>query len=485
MGNAVFDCIGYAQIVIADHNGNIWAKGTIAKANGTLYMTAGQHITVDGIIDGGFDLIMNALNGDVNINSAVGLYSPLSSTYIKANNINVLSIITQGNQYYEASGKTMLVDDHLTNGGDFQVVGLLEIFDETNVHTLGGHIYLDTATVWLMDHLSLHASSGDIHLGIVDGTFNLMLNSDGTTYLKDVHGGALALLSLITDSGGTTVIMADIFTSGMAMIFNDDVIIMGNVKLTDSNPGGAAGVFFKKSLTGQFNLTIDAGNGDVEFHAVDIRDLLIGNVNDVTFKGIANVTSFNQTDGTGTTNFGTDFNTTGLFSSGNIDVNTDFIMGIMHGDEVNLIGVSGIGGHHILAYVVANKLTVGGQNGGYMLGILTKFVNGNSVGEDTGEAAKLAFLFPNKNGNFFFNHCLINSGCPGTGGAPTVPPERVFAGDRSGGGKDGGTCSYTASSEDKNGNGHYLEHNHGMNGGLDKEKSENCPEIELDEVAEL
>ena len=70
----------------------------------------------------------------------------------------------------------------------------------------------------------------------IDGAFHLAVNTTGMTSLGGVVGGATALSSLTTNSGGTTKINSDITTTG-AIQFNDAIELTSNVTLSSMAAG--------------------------------------------------------------------------------------------------------------------------------------------------------------------------------------------------------------------------------------------------------
>ncbi|MCA9428890.1 MAG: hypothetical protein KC940_00145, partial [Candidatus Omnitrophica bacterium] len=97
----------------------------------------------------------------------------------------------------------------------------------------------------------------------VDGAFNLVLNSDDTTNLRDVVGGSIPLASLTTDSPGTTLLEGgEINLSGNTLTFADPVTLGVDTEIND-----AGAVAFNNTLDGGFELTVDAG-GDLNFAGV-------------------------------------------------------------------------------------------------------------------------------------------------------------------------------------------------------------------------
>ena len=97
----------------------------------------------------------------------------------------------------------------------------------------------------------------------IDGAFHLAVNTTGTTSLGGVVGGATALSSLTTNSGGTTKINSDITTTG-AIQFNDAIELTSNVTLASKAAGD---IGFATTVNGPGALVVNT-SGVTKFSGV-------------------------------------------------------------------------------------------------------------------------------------------------------------------------------------------------------------------------
>lgn len=80
---------------------------------------------------------------------------------------------------------------------------------------------------------------------------SLTVNASGTTEFNAEVGGTGAFTSLTTDAAGLTELGADINANGSTVTFNDDVLLTGDVVITEAGTGDVT-----------FNGNVDSTNGD-------------------------------------------------------------------------------------------------------------------------------------------------------------------------------------------------------------------------------
>ena len=237
--------------------------------------------------------------------------------------------------------------------------------------------------------LTINAGSGNITFVGAVGNNNPLgdveLNSAGTTRLNSTFEAN----SLETNAGGTTELNGNVTTSGN-QAYGNDVVLTANVELKTTNDGD---VTFNETLNGDFELTVDSGEGDVTFAGA------VGDENAQTGpKGIeiihAGIVTFDSTVWVGETGIE-------ATSSGAININDDVtttggvtltnggLLTLADGIELNLGGAftqSGVG-----AVLLGANITTAGAavtfNGDVTL---TKTVVNNLV-EITTDNGKVTF----------------------------------------------------------------------------------------------
>jgi len=188
-------------------------------------------------------------------------------------------------------------------------LGAIDGFDLVTLGAAGDTINLDDAAisastdllfagaVVLLQNAAITSTNNDnITFGTtVDGTFDLIVNTTGSTVFTGVVGGNAALNSLQTNIGGTTSIGGDITTVN-AITFGDDVILTGNAILAST---GNQNIVFNGLLNGTTanteSLTINTG-GQTQFNGA------VG--------GVASLASL-TTDAAGSTRIGANITTGG------------------------------------------------------------------------------------------------------------------------------------------------------------------------------
>jgi autotransporter-associated beta strand protein len=195
--------------------------GGAVTINNNLTMTTNTSITFNGTVDGAVDLLLNA---NVNrFNAPVGSLVPL------------VSLTTN------AAGTTFL------NGN--------------SVDTTGNQTYNDAVT--LESNNTLSAGGDIVFNSVVDGTFDLALNSPGLTRFNDSVGSLLMLGSITTDAAGTTEFNAANAVSAGDQTYNDPVSVLVNLQMTTILGGNVA---FANTLDGPAGLTVNS-SGNTTYSA--------------------------------------------------------------------------------------------------------------------------------------------------------------------------------------------------------------------------
>lgn len=189
--------------------------GQAVLAADTTVSTGAGAATFSGTLDGGFSLAVNA-SGTTTFSAAVG------------GTTRLVSLTTN------AGGTTAI------NGGTIKTSGA------------SGQVFNDAVT--LGASTTFDAGAGVITFAsTLDGGFATTVNTSGTTTFGGAVGGTAALVSLITDAGGTTTINGGaITTSGAAgQVYNDAVTLGANAILA----AGANGpIRFAATVDGAYTL---------------------------------------------------------------------------------------------------------------------------------------------------------------------------------------------------------------------------------------
>jgi parallel beta-helix repeat protein len=177
---------------------------------------SGGAITFGGTLDGGFAATVNT-SGTTTFTGAVGGTAPL------------VSLATDAGGMTEINGGAVT-----TSGG-------------------AGQVYNDAVTLGANAILAAGASGPIRFATTLDGAFTLAANTQGATTFDGAVGGTANLVSLATDTGGTTAINGRLIaTSGAAgQVFNDAVLLGADATLTENNAGP---ITFVTSLDGPYAL---------------------------------------------------------------------------------------------------------------------------------------------------------------------------------------------------------------------------------------
>jgi fibronectin-binding autotransporter adhesin len=181
-----------------------------------------------------------------------------------------------------------------------------------NVTTTAGQTYNDGVVLYASPTLA-STSNGTIEFAstvLADAAGNsraLTVNTGGTSWFNAAVGGTAGqeLASLTTDSGGTTRLYANVTTTG-AQTYNDAVTLFGNAQLVAGGSGTA--IDFASTLSGAFNLQLDAGGSGAitvagAVGATPLNLLRVINSAGATFQSTVAATTVTLTATTGTIEF--------------------------------------------------------------------------------------------------------------------------------------------------------------------------------------
>ncbi|WP_417389450.1 LamG-like jellyroll fold domain-containing protein [Gimesia sp.] len=201
--------------IVNSTGSQIFNDDVILGANTVLTSTANDVIIFNQTLNGTYTLEINT-GSDTTFNGTVG-------------NSNALASLTT-----DANGITNI------NGGSIDTIGGMTFHDEV---LLGADTRLESS------------ASGDITFeSLLDGAFNLEINTAGNTNLEDKTGDTAALASLTTNAGGITNINGGVVTTTGSQTFHD-VVMLGVSTVFTSNLNGD--ITFNASVTGGAGITVD------------------------------------------------------------------------------------------------------------------------------------------------------------------------------------------------------------------------------------
>ena len=217
-------------------NGNDTTEGVlhISGANKTFSGAIGtSRILTEIDIDGA--TIFNGTIKTVTLDTAAAAYAlelnGAANVITNAVTFNNTGALTLGDANTDSStfngGITATAPSGVTLAGTIETDGnAISIGDGDTAITLAANTIIDG------DANNDQVTDGAITLGgTVDGASTLTLNSTNTTTISAAIGSGTDITSLITDSGGTTVISADITSTGN-QTYNDNVSLTTDVTLT-------------------------------------------------------------------------------------------------------------------------------------------------------------------------------------------------------------------------------------------------------------
>ncbi|MFN3446879.1 MAG: hypothetical protein ACK44D_14165, partial [Bacteroidia bacterium] len=265
----------------------------------------------------------------------------------------------------------------------------------------------------------------------------LTLTGDGNITIAGIIGGTTPISSLTINGNGTTYLGENISTQGNTITFDTPVVLTDNVTLVDT---GTTGIIFNDTVNGNYNLTLTATNGDINFNALvgdstRLAAVTVNNAIDISSAALFRTTDFTQVSGSGTTAF-----SSGLHATNDISIDTNNISGSYIADAMTLAAVN-----NYTASVMAASLTLDGQDGAN--------ITGTVAGIGGVEAALLTNLGGSASGLFYVNGCLVGTACGANSGSgdPTVtqndqtllPDNETLENNTADDNNQNGSCKYT------------------------------------------
>lgn len=251
--------------------------GSTTAINGATVTTTGATGQVyNGAVTLNANTTLNANSGPITFNSTLDSFSATARTLA----LNSSDITT----FAGVVGAIHALSTITTNAaGSTQL-------NTSGITTTGAQVYNDAVT--FNQDLTIAAGAGAITfantLDSASGSHGLNLNSTGATTLNGTVGGTGVLLSLVTNTGGTTSLGTTSINTSGALTFNDAVTLTTSGPKSFTSSGGA--ITFGSTLTGAFALTLSGATN-------------------VIFGGA--VTTLTSLDVTGATNLNANITTTG------------------------------------------------------------------------------------------------------------------------------------------------------------------------------
>jgi len=207
----------------------------------TLTSMGGGNITLGGTVNNGQTLTVNT-SGATAFNGAVGNSAPLASLTTDAGGAtSLMAVTTTGAQSY--NDNATLNGTYATTNSPFSVAGTTTLSGPTTVLSGAGNVTF---------------------LGAVNGAAPLTINSFGATNFGSAVGNSTALVSLITDTGGTTAIGGAVTTTGIQSYADSVTLSTGAATLS------AGTISINNSLNaagGSLTLLASGPTGDISVNA--------------------------------------------------------------------------------------------------------------------------------------------------------------------------------------------------------------------------
>ncbi|QDT79612.1 Cadherin domain protein [Gimesia maris] len=226
--------------------------GGITYLNGGIVNTTGSQIYNDDVILGANTVLTSTATADIIFNMT------LNGTF--ALEINTDSDTTFNGTVGNDSALTSLITDAngITNinGGSIDTIGSQTFNDEV---LLGDDTRLEST------------SSGNITFNsLLDGSFNLVVNTVGNTNFEDIVGNTAALTSLTTNTGGTTNIDGGIVRTTGSQTYHDDMVLGVSTVFTSNTTGD---ITYNASVTGGAGITVDiSSTNDININGAFTTD---------------------------------------------------------------------------------------------------------------------------------------------------------------------------------------------------------------------
>jgi filamentous hemagglutinin family protein len=219
---------------------------------------------------GPWDLTVITTNGtaEIRFGGAVGGSQPLDQiTITNAGPVHLSATLNLDGAFLQNGAGPVYLNDSIATTGDpitFQraVASVGDVVLNTGTGANGHVTFQDALT--LGGDLTITAGNGNVIFeGSIDNlsypstgtSYDLVVNSGGTTRFNGAVGGTERIGSITTDAAGTTEIGASINTGEWVIapgpvgtqIYNDPVVLTNNVTLTDR---GTTGIFFNNTVNG-------------------------------------------------------------------------------------------------------------------------------------------------------------------------------------------------------------------------------------------
>lgn len=213
------DTINLNDAAISAQDDLTFAGNVVLLANSALTSTNNDDITFSGTVDGGFDLTVNTTGATV-FTGIVGGNAALNSL--------------------------------TTNAGGTTSLG-------ANVTTVNAQTYNDDVLLTANTTLDSTGNADVTFGGLLNGAFDLTVNTTGNTTFTGVVGGNAALNSITTNAGGETRFGANVTTVN-AQTYNDNVALLANTTIASTSAGN---VTFGGTVNGAFDLTVNTTGNTV------------------------------------------------------------------------------------------------------------------------------------------------------------------------------------------------------------------------------
>ncbi|MEB3282785.1 MAG: CHAT domain-containing protein [Lyngbya sp.] len=238
------------------------------------------NIEFNSTLDGTFNLQLNSGSGNVTLGT-VGNNSILGNVTVNSSGTTTFnSTVTATSLTTDAPGTTELNANITTTNNQTYNDAVTLLNDVILDSSLGesnnnGNIEFNSALDGTFN-LQLNSGSGNVSFGTVGNNSilgNVTVNSSGFTRFNNT----VTATSLTTDAPGTTELNANITTTNN-QIYNDAVTLFNNITLNsslgESNNNG--NIEFNSTLNGNFNLILNAGEGNISLNNVGILEQPLG-----------------------------------------------------------------------------------------------------------------------------------------------------------------------------------------------------------------
>ncbi len=236
---------------------------------------SGGNITFTGTINSSGSartLTLDAADGDVDLQGAVGGTTKLTSLTVNGGQIDLNSVATTGaiaitGTNIDLNGATYNSDDgNITFTGPVDLTVNVSVDSDRDDDTTDGDITF-TSTVDGAFSLTLDASTGAVNLqGALGGTSKLSTLT--------VNGGAVSLRSVRTTGAiaitGTGITLnGNYFSDDGNITFTGPVTLAGAVSVNSDNDNDSTdgSITFTSTINGAYSLTLDADSGAVDLPA--------------------------------------------------------------------------------------------------------------------------------------------------------------------------------------------------------------------------